>query len=210
VLQFDFQFLNDVFSLCFAGNGNSFNPDIPAEAFGARGSYVSSYQKVKLTSEGKCLTTPGRRELVDDTPSKPLTDKASVCYQTELELSAFASVGSDVQDSVQDSQKLIIKFADVVAAEGEDFYAHVLASTFSFVQSHLVYYCRPIQENFSKIEIVARVVLQSVSEDQIVIEAKPSSEIQLGLCSDLQATVQAGYRFCEKFCCSNASRTRHD
>jgi hypothetical protein len=120
-------------------------------------------------------------QLVGDTPSKPLTDKVSVCYQTESELRAFASAGADGQGSDQDSQKLIINFADVMVAEGEDFYAHVLASTFSFLQSQLLFSCAPIEENFAKIEIAARVVLQSVSEDQIVIEAKPSSEIQLRL-----------------------------
>jgi hypothetical protein len=63
LLQFDFQFLNDVFSLCLNGNDYSFNSDIPAEAFVALGPYVLSYQKVELTSEGECSTTPGRREV---------------------------------------------------------------------------------------------------------------------------------------------------
>jgi len=168
LLQFYFQFDTVAFESCGVAQAG------PASAIIALGPYVLSYQKINLLSEGVCATARRRkltsknsrnnhRDLQGDLSGKgktgkgggmsgdhhsasimPNSDSIAMCYQDASEVIATADVDNDKSDSNQ----IIINFAEITASKGDDYYGHVLASTFSLFQQHVGYYCEPSQSTF--------------------------------------------------------------
>ena len=107
----------------------------------------------------------------------PNSDSIAMCYQDASEVIATADVDNDKSDSNQ----IIINFAEFTASEGDDYYGHVLASTFSLFQQHVSYYCEPSQSTNAGVSIEVSIKLESVDLPGVTIAASPESKLSLRL-----------------------------